>query len=216
MARLYYLNRTDRRTPQYQAPLQSWENADAVIAQIKSFIAGVLADNRINEAEANALHRLMLERSEAIKQIGFPLSDLARRVESFAADGVWTPEELAELKAELDAFTNQPLNRQPPRASLSIFTEPAPAISYSGSEFVITGNFAYGTRNQVIKAIEERGGVANERPRQNTRYVIVGSFVSEGWAHGNYGRKVEAAMDLKASGYDIAIVSEEHWRSSLH
>jgi len=215
MARLYYLNRTDRRTPQYQAPMQAWENADAVIAQIKSFIAGVLADNQINEAEANALHRLLIERSEAIKQIGFPLTDLARRVESFAADGVWTSEELTELKDELDAFTIQPLDQQPLRSSLSIFTEPAPLITYPGNEFVITGNFAFGTRNQVLKAIEERGGIPHERPRQSTRYVIVGSFVSEGWAHGNYGRKVEAAMDLRASGYDVSIVSEECWRSSL-
>jgi NAD-dependent DNA ligase len=215
MARLYYLNQRERRTPQYQAPMQAWENADAVVAQVRSFIAGVLADGAVNEAEAKALNQFLQSRRAAIEQVGFPLEDLARRVALYSEDGFWTPEELTELKDELDAFSNKTVGEQPERSSLSIFTKPTPTLVYPGSEFVITGNFAFGTRNQVLKVIEERGGIPHERPRQSTKYVIVGSFVSEGWAHGNYGRKIEAAMDLRASGLDVSIVSEEDWKKSL-
>lgn len=218
MARLYYLNRTEHRTPQYQGAMKAWENVDSVVAQIRAFVSGVLADNAVNTMEAHALHKLLADRAEAIDRIGFPLTDLARRVDEYARDGVWTPEELTELQAVLEAFASRPVDspeRAPIRSNESFFTDPASPIEYHANEFVLTGNFAFGTKNQVIKAIEERGGVVHARPRHGTRYVIVGSFVSEGWAHGNYGRKIEAAMDLRESGQNLDILSEDDWKKSL-
>ena len=218
MERLYYLNRQPRRTPQYGKPLQAWENVESVIAQTQAFLRGVLADGILNTAEADALHRLFQSKSEAISMVGFPLTDLVRRVDEYAIDGVWTEEELADLQQELTAFLNDgapDAEAAPAQPASMIFTQPCPPIVYPGSEFVLSGQFAWGTKNQVVKAIEGKGGVCHERVRQSTRYVIVGSFVSEGWAHGSYGRKIEAALDLINDGHPIAVVSEADWRSSL-
>ena len=44
--------------------MQAWENADAVVAQARAFVSGVLADGAINEAEAAALHKLLESRKE--------------------------------------------------------------------------------------------------------------------------------------------------------
>ncbi|MEZ0273748.1 MAG: hypothetical protein ACAH88_02495 [Roseimicrobium sp.] len=215
MSKLYYLQ-LPRRTPQFQAPaMQAWESADAVVAQMQAFIRGVLADGSLNEAEAGALCGLLRERKSAIDSIGFPLVDLARRVEAAAADGVFTEEELSELRDQLQAFVSAPKENEPARSAIGCFDDPAPAIVYPEQEFVVTGQFAWGTRNQIIQAIEARGGVPHERIRRSTRYIVVGAFVSGGWAHGNYGRKIEGAIELRKSGVPLAIVSEAHWVSSV-
>lgn len=53
-------------------------------------------------------------------------------------------------------------------------------------------------------------------PRRSTSYLVVGSFVSEGWSHGSYGRKIEAALALRDQQKTLAIISEETWRASLN
>lgn len=40
---------------------------------------------------------------------------------------------------------------------------------------------------------------------------MLGTYVSESWAHESYGRKIEKAMAYKADGQNLVIISEEHW-----
>ena len=79
--------------------------------------------------------------------------------------------------------------------------------------FAITGRFAFGTRRTVMESIESRGGVAFDTPpTRDSHYLVIGVFASRDWAHTNYGRKIERAVELRESGSGIAIVSEEHWK----
>jgi NAD-dependent DNA ligase len=148
-------------------------------------------------------------RSKAIADVGPAVSDLVARVEAFAADGVWAKEELVELQSLLEAFGSHRIaGNEPSKPLTHIFDEPQPSITYPGKGFVLSGQFAYGRKNLVIDVIESKGGVVHTNVRRSTDYLLVGSFVSEGWAHGSYGRKIEAAMEGRAAGHGIAIVSE--------
>jgi len=42
-------------------------------------------------------------------------------------------------------------------------------------------------------------------------YLVLGSYVTDSWAHETFGRKIEKAMDYRDSGVPLAIITEEHW-----
>jgi NAD-dependent DNA ligase len=96
-----------------------------------------------------------------------------------------------------------------------IFDDPAPSVVFQDREFCVTGTFAFGKRGFIEKTVETKGGRTVKAPTSDTHYVLVGSFVSHGWTHGNYGTKIERALSLRKSGNPIAIIGEEHWKTFL-
>ena len=79
-----------------------------------------------------------------------------------------------------------------------------------GQHCVITGDFNYGSRNEVIEYIESKGGIVDKSVKKATNYVIVGENGSDAWKQGNYGTKVKKALEYNASkGCCIEIVKEE-------
>jgi NAD-dependent DNA ligase len=89
--------------------------------------------------------------------------------------------------------------------------DPAPEIDIAKRSFCLTGQFVYGPRNKCQKAVLDRGGSCHDRPTTTTDFLVIGTLVSQGWAHESYGRKIEAALSLKRSRHDLKIVAEEHW-----
>ena len=78
-----------------------------------------------------------------------------------------------------------------------------------GQHCVITGDFNYGSRNEVMAFIESKGGIIDKSVKKATNYVIVGEKGSDAWSQGNYGNKVKAALDYNANkGCCIEIVKE--------
>jgi len=212
MARLYLLKSTPH------SARSGTSSTQPLLQFFIGFIKGILADGVVNSAEAKALRSMLEQNMLPISAFGFPLVDLAMRMDALSKDNSWTPENLHELALILESFASDDLNLQPlqPESPAHIiFDSPVPNLVYPGNEFVISGNFAFGPRDVVIDAIRTRGGLTNPNPRHSTRYLIVGSFVSEGWAHGNYGRKIEAAIEIRKTVKNLAIVSEDDWRASL-
>ena len=54
-----------------------------------------------------------------------------------------------------------------------------------------------------MEMIVAYGGIADKSVRKVTDYVIVGSNGSASWKNGNYGSKIEKAIELKAAGQEI-------------
>ncbi len=96
-----------------------------------------------------------------------------------------------------------------------IYDDPAPSVSFEDKEFCVTGTFVYGQRKTVEETISNLGGYTVSSPTRDTHFILVGSFVSKGWANGNYGTKLERALDLRKNGTSISIIRESHWRSFL-
>ena len=48
-----------------------------------------------------------------------------------------------------------------------------------------------------------------------TDYLVIGNYATDSWIHSSYGRKIEKAVDMKAKGHHIKIISESHWTSFL-
>ena len=61
----------------------------------------------------------------------------------------------------------------------------------------------------------KNGGVITSGVSRKTNVVIVGGEGSKEWSFGNYGTKIKKVMELKAKGFDIDILSEEEFMSSI-
>jgi NAD-dependent DNA ligase len=131
------------------------------------------------------------------------------------ADGVLDPDEATDLLEALPRFCAADFEIGETLKSISLpLCEPAPALSFGGSTFCFTGTFAFGSRKDCEKAVIDLGGIPGSLTR-TTCYLVIGADATESWAHSSFGRKIEKAVDMRASGVPIAIVGESHWAEHL-
>ena len=77
-----------------------------------------------------------------------------------------------------------------------------------GSNFVLTGEFDTGSKDQIAYKISEAGGVVKSGVSSKVNYVVVGGMGSSNWKFGNQGGKIKKAKELQEAGIDIKIISE--------
>ena len=97
------------------------------------------------------------------------------------------------------------------------FDNPAPVVSFADCSFIFTGKFGYGSRKECQSAVTERGGSAPSRKSVSREidYLVIGTGGSKSWKRGSYGNKIEAAIISRREHGAPAIISEDHWRTSL-
>ena len=97
--------------------------------------------------------------------------------------------------------------------NLSPINDPQPRMEYEGKRFCFTGTFEWGKRKDCEEKVKNLGGRLGGI-NKSLDYLVVGKYESESWIHGQYGRKIEKAMELRQN-FPVAIISEEHWVASL-
>lgn len=192
-------------------------NVSKAIDQLSGICSGILADGVINDAEAQFFADWV--RKTAPLEPVWPFTEILARVERIFADGRCDDDEKEELRGIMEAICGHTTDAKAEEtySTQLPFDEPLPApIVFQEQQFVITGRFAYGTRRKVFEAIESRGGLPTDSaPTRTTRYLVIGVFASRDWYNTNYGRKIERAVELRASGSGLAIVGEEHWKTFI-
>ena len=88
-------------------------------------------------------------------------------------------------------------------------------IEFSHHTFCLSGNFVYGDKDKCADEITKRGGLIAAGVTKKLNYLIVGSLGSDQWKHGNFGTKVEKAIQYRSDGIPIKIVHEEAWSKFL-
>jgi len=93
------------------------------------------------------------------------------------------------------------------------FDLPAPQIKFSGSSFIFTGKFDYGSRKACQSPVIQLGGDApsHKFATRATDYLVVGNGGSNQWSRGSYGNKIESAIIARREAGTPAIISEDHW-----
>lgn len=76
--------------------------------------------------------------------------------------------------------------------------------------FLFTGTCAFGNRKQCQEATDSLGGINAKGVNKSLNYLVLGTYVTDSWAHENYGRKIEKAMVYRDKGVDLVIITEEH------
>jgi NAD-dependent DNA ligase len=187
--------------------------SDRQIDELVGLAKGIAADGQIHQSEVEFLQNWLAANLAVSDQ---PLiGTLYQRVNTILADGVVDEEEKAELLDTLLQFTGQPGELgEALKATTLPLCAPAPTITFPTALFCFTGTFAFGKRGDCEAAVTERGASVGSLTRQ-TRYLVIGTYVTDSWKHSNHGLKILKAVDMKAKRVPISIVSEEHWAQSL-
>ena len=128
---------------------------------------------------------------------------MLKTVTKIMADGKMDGVEEKELLDLIDTFLNP---------TAGPVKKPDDGFSFRQQVVCLTGDFYYGSKNEVKVTIERQGGITANNVDNSTTMVLVGALGSKRWSYGNYGSKVKKAMDLKAKGREIAIISENDIR----
>lgn len=192
-------------------------NVSKAIDQLSGICTGMLADGVVNDKEATFFREWV--RNHAEMEPVWPFTDILRRVEHVFDHGQIGEDERKELGDIMRSICGGDEAATDPNLIYSSklpLDEPPPTVTLKSNEFVVTGRFAYGTRQKVTEAITSHGGFAKDGfPTLGTRYLVIGEFASRDWYNTNYGRKIERAVELRNSSAQIAIISEEHWKCFL-
>lgn len=153
----------------------------------------IISDGRVSLDEAAILHWWIGSNGDLESKTA---DDLLEMLSSILEDGAVSVAEEAGL---LDA-----LGRIVDPSSESV----AGCYVIDGKKFCLTGDFDFGTRDAVTRALESAGGIPCKSVVKTCDYVIVGAKGSEAYAYGSYGTKVQKAMEWQAKGQPVKIVSE--------
>jgi NAD-dependent DNA ligase len=175
---------------------------------------GMMADGQIVQAEAEFLNNWL---EKARGHLNDPFYNLlAVRLRAMLQDGVLDAEEASELQGMLQALTGDDGNLRAYQKPTSLpLDNPMPDIALLGKGLVFTGVMAYGPRAECEKLVTDRGGISKSSPSKKVNYLVIGTIANEHWIHSSHGRKIQKAVELRSVGHPIAIVSEDHFMSSI-
>jgi NAD-dependent DNA ligase len=130
-------------------------------------------------------------------------------------DGVLDKDESDELFLLLHQLAGDPSEfGELAKPSSLPLCRPAPEVYFPARTFLFTGTCAFGTRKQCHEATEALGGVCAKGVTKTLSYLVIGTYVTDSWAHETFGRKIEKAMEYRESGQPLSIITEEHWANS--
>jgi hypothetical protein len=183
---------------------------DRSLDELVGFCRGTIADGILNQSEAECLLAWINRHPDLATT--FPANVLFARLTDALDDGVLDNEEaqdVFELIAECVGASGD-VTMEPCTSTLPL-DNPPPELVFPRRNYVLTGRFAWGPRQDVANTIEFLGGCVKANISGVVDYLICGHFGSEDWIHSSHGRKIEAAMNYREQGYDISIISERYW-----
>ncbi|HDZ07865.1 BRCT domain-containing protein [Pseudohongiella sp.] len=173
---------------------------------------GITADGKVAQAEAEFLQSWLVQNCHSENPL---VINLLGKVGAMLQDGVLDDEESAELFALLHSLSGEKSEiGEISKSSRLPICNPAPDIVFPENTFLFTGTCAFGTRRECQNAIEDLGGINLSGVTKSLNFLVLGTYVTDSWAHESFGRKIEKAMAYRDSGQKISIVSEEHWLRS--
>jgi len=171
---------------------------------------GLVADGKIDQGEAEFLLSWLVQNQQYGES---PIvANLFQKVSRMLEDGVLDETESAELLALLKSFSGEKseIGELGKPTSLPL-DNPVPRIVFVGKQFLFTGTCVFGTRRDCQAAVDSLGGLNSSKVTKSLDYLVIGTYVTDSWAHETYGRKIEQAMSYRESGLPIAIITEEAW-----
>lgn len=190
---------------------------DREIGELHGLGKGIVADGVVNQAEAEELLE-WLQLHLASESDDPLVKGLMSKVAVALEDGVLDEDEAEDLLDAVVAFTGgiQEGGELPKSTTLPL-DEPPPQVVFEGKHFLLTGTFSccISNRNECEKEIEARKGKVLKGIRHDVDYVVVGTYATDAWKHGSYGKKIEKAIKYREKYCRLAIISEKYFLKAL-
>jgi hypothetical protein len=190
---------------------------DAVTADIQrlhGMIAGILADGVVTDTEIAALADWLDDREHL--RTTWPYDEISAILTHVRRDRVITDDEKELVRMFLADLVPTDDHHVVSIESIDLGTLNVrgicavnPDINFSGQKVCFTGASAKAERAEIFSIIEERGGLPVNHVSRDLAYLVVGGKGSACWAFSCYGRKIEAAMQLRRHhGAKLLIIHE--------
>ena len=172
------------------------------LQNLKRIIESIMNDNKIELDEINELNEWLDSNTQLIGN--YPFDRIYSIVKNVLEDGVVSTNEYDELMKVFNDFIN-PIKEEKINDS----------VNFQDKIFCLTGTFNSGSKDSIEEKINQKGGICGKGVTSKTNYLIVGGSGSDAWKFGNYGGKVQKAMELKEKGKNIEIISEDDFLKQL-
>ena len=167
------------------------------LQDLQKMLETIIADGVVTYSEFYALQDWVEEHRDL--QGIYPFDRVFNALDKVLEDGIVSPDELKTLQVLFSDYVD-------PVKSMSCHDE---ITSIREKHVCVTGDFDYGSRADVQALIEQAGGIIDKSVKKCTDYVVVGASGSANWKTGNYGSKIQKALQWNDKGAEIKIVEEK-------
>ena len=166
----------------------------------------VAFDNKLDDSEIKLIATWIRKHHEYIED--YPFNKLYELLEIPVIKGI-TEEWKEKVTHFLKNISNEDLVQD-------IFDKSV-SIEFQDHVFVVTGDFKNGmARSEVLTVIKNNGGTPSTGSvTKKTDYLIVGEKGSDAWRFGNYGRKIEKAIEYREKYKSPYIIKESDFLKYL-
>jgi NAD-dependent DNA ligase len=183
---------------------------------------GIMSDNKITDTEVKGLKDWINENDHLAGC--YPYDEINSVLTTILKDGIVTDEEKTYLKVFFSEFVDMKSSTTINKDELEELKKEmtihgvcslCPDISFEGKNFCFTGVSSRGTRKQISDVIIALNGKFINSVSKKTDYLIIGNDGNPCWAFSCYGRKVEAAVNLRKQGNRVIIVHENDFWDAI-
>lgn len=188
---------------------------DKSMGQLTGIITGMVVDDNLHDLEIHYLKSWLTEHAEATTI--WPGTAVAKLLQHILADGVITQSERDHLLGNLKALVGTDFAQTGSTTSevIALPVDEDCPVSLRDANICLTGEFLFGTRPKCEQLASQCGATPMSSVSRKIAYLIIGTNVSQHWAHTSYGRKIEQAMLLQQAGHPIKIITERRWIHTL-
>ena len=190
-------------------------NQDTSVDFFHGIVKGILADKVINQKEIDHLHK-WLSHTKYIPDSWF-YRDVRKELKKIAGGAVVTPEIKHLLLKFLRTVSGEKIDVKPTQLTSTRIPIDNPAsleIEIARTTFTLTGMFKLGTRTEIVKMINSKGGVFKSHPVKKG-VLVIGDFASRDWKYSSHGEKIRKAIELRDNGGKNKIISEDYLKYLL-
>jgi NAD-dependent DNA ligase len=185
------------------------------LAHMVGLVHGVIADGTVSGEEAERLAEWT--RAHPTIAARWPANLLTRRLEGIFRDGRMDARERRHLAALLAQLAGNPAGLG---AGFTLATDlpvdrPEPDVVFEGRTFVFGGEMAYGPTHACEREAQDLGGSCDRAVTRRTDYLVIGALAAADWSQAEFGPLVDEAVQHRARGVPIAIITEECWTAAL-
>jgi|GEM_PF-1640585 len=88
-------------------------------------------------------------------------------------------------------------------------------VNFKDKSFCFTGNMADLKRTQAEREVRSRLAATQKVVNASLDYLVIGSIPSVGWKYGDYGNKIEKAVELIKEGSNLKLIPEDEFMLAL-
>ena len=189
------------------------------LQRLHAIMDGILADGVVTEEELEGLSFWLSEHTHLTKC--YPYDEVDSIIIEVMADKTIDAEEQKMLHQLFSEFTqvcdDRVIKSAPVYENSSIvgLCAVCPELNFNNSWFCFTGASQEYSRKDLANIVTQLGGKITNTVRQDLDYLIIGAEGNPCWAYACYGRKVEAAVNLRKNGAQLLIVHEHDFHDAV-